>query len=54
MSDGFGSSVESLDIDLDAESGFYLAVVDLTTCITINRILVFYYVCPAETSLDLR
>ena len=50
MSDGFGSSVESLDIDLDAESGFYLAVVDLTTCITINRILVFYYVCPAEIS----
>ena len=50
VSDGFGSSVESLDIDLDAESGFYLAVVDLSTCITINRILVFYYVCPAETS----
>ena len=50
IADGFGSSTESLDIDLDAESGFYLAVVDLSTCITINRILVFYYVCPAETS----
>ena len=49
-SDGFGSSIESLDIDLDAESGFYLGVVDLSTCITINRILVFYYACPAETS----
>ena len=50
VSDGFGSFIESLDIDLDAESGFYLAVVDLSTCMTINRILVFYYVCPAETS----
>ena len=49
-SDRFGPSIESLDIDLDAESGFYLAVVDLGTCITITRILVFYYVCPAETS----
>ena len=50
VSDGFGPFIESLDIDLDAESGFYLAVVDLSTCIAINRILVFYYVCPAETS----
>ena len=50
LSDGTESSIESLDIDLDAESGFYLAVVDLSTCIIISRILVFYYVCPAETS----
>ena len=50
VSGGTESSVVSLDIDLDAESGFYLAVVDLSTCITISRILVFYYVCPAETS----
>ena len=27
-----------------------MAVVDLSTCIFIERILVFYYVCPAETS----
>ena len=50
VNDGFGSSIESLDIGLDAESGFYLGIVDLSTCITINRILVFYYVCPAETA----
>ena len=41
---------ETLDIELTAESGFYMAVVDLSTCILIERILVFYYVCPAETS----
>ena len=41
---------ETLDIELTAESGFYMAVVDLSTCILIDRILVFYYVCPAETS----
>ena len=50
VTSGSASSTEFLDIFLDAESGFYLAVVDLGTCITINRILVFYYVCPAETS----
>ena len=41
---------ETLDIELTAESGFHMAVVDLSTCIFIERILVFYYVCPAETS----
>ena len=41
---------ETLDIELTAESGFYMAVVDLSTCILIERILVFYYVCPAESS----
>ena len=41
---------ETLDVELTAESGFYMAVVDLSTCILIERILVFYYVCPAETS----
>ena len=41
---------QSLDIELNAESGFYLAVVDWSTCITIQHILVFYYVCVGETS----
>ena len=41
---------QSLDIELDAESGFYLAVVDLSTCINIRHILVFYYVCAGGTS----
>ena len=50
VSDGTGLSTETLDIDLDAESGFYLAVVDMGTCISISHILVLYYVCPAETS----
>ena len=43
-------SNQSVDIEFDAESGFYLAVVDWTTCIVIQRILVFYYVCVGETS----
>ena len=36
--------VEYLDI------GLYLAVVDRSTCIVLTRLLVFYYVCPEETS----
>ena len=31
------------------ESGLYLAIVESGTCIVISRLLVFYYVCPAET-----
>ena len=50
VSDETGSSTETLVIDLDAESGFYLALVDMGTCVIISRILVSYYVCPAETS----
>ena len=39
-----------VDIDLDeSESGFYLAIIDPSTCIIINRLLVFYRVCLAET-----
>ena len=45
--DGF---IEYQDIELDDEDGFYLAVVDFNTCVTLTRILVFYYVCPEETS----
>ena len=41
---------QSLDIELNAKSGFYLAVVDWSTCINIQRILVFFYVCVGETS----
>ena len=42
--------VEQLDIVLSAIGGFYLGVVDLSTCVTLSRILVLYYVCPEETS----
>ena len=39
-----------VDIDLDdSESGLYLAIIDPGTCIIINRLLVFYRVCLAET-----
>ena len=44
---GIMSFVEYLDIELD---GLYLAVVDRSTCIELTRLLVFYYVCPEETS----
>ena len=50
VSDGIMSFVEYLDIELDAEDGLYLAVVDQSTCIVLTRLLVFYYVCPEETS----
>ena len=33
-------------------TGFYLAVVDMNTCIAVTRVLVFYHVCP-ELSRDL-
>ena len=48
--DGRGSSTNFVDIDLNAEDGFYLAVVDFSTCLTINHLIVLYYVCPEETS----
>ena len=43
-------NTEFQDIILDSENGFYLAIVDFSTCIAIQRILVLYYVCPEETS----
>ena len=39
-------SVASFDIELSAIGGFYLGVVDLSTYVTLSRILVLYYVCP--------
>ena len=42
--------VASFDIELSAIGEFYLGVVDLSTCVTLSRILVLYYVCPEETS----
>ena len=47
---GTVQSTKSLDIELNAESGFYLAVVDFGACINIQSILVFHYVCVSETS----
>ena len=31
------------------ETGFYLGIQERDSCLTINRLLVFYYVCPAMT-----
>ena len=33
----------------DTDSGFYLAIRDINSCLAIYRVFVFYYVCPAET-----
>ena len=53
--DGSGTVREngSVNINFATDSeliGFYLSIEDETTCITIHRVLVFYYVCPAVTS----
>ena len=40
----------TMDLTSVTETGLYLALVDLSTCIVVYRLLVFYYVCPAETS----
>ena len=37
-------------IELGTTGGFYLGVVDLSTCVTLTRILILYHVCPEETS----
>ena len=50
-SSGITAFTEQQDIELDSdEDGFYLGVVDLSTCVSLSRILVLYYVCPEETS----
>ena len=52
VTSGTMSFVNHLDIDLDDDEkdGFYMAVVDSGTCISLTRVLVVYYVCPEETS----
>ena len=40
----------SVNITFGSEgTGFYLGIQDIGSCLTINRVLVFYYVCPAVT-----
>ena len=51
--DGSGSVREngSVNINFATEAtGFYLGIRDVSSCIVIYRVLVFYYVCPAVTS----
>ncbi|CAI8044856.1 Ephrin type-A receptor 4-A [Geodia barretti] len=50
VTSGVTSFVDSHNIELGTTGGFYLGVVDLSTCVTLTRILVLYYVCPEETS----
>ena len=41
------------DVDLSS-GGFYLAVRDQSSCVIINRLLVFYYVCPENVTGSIR
>ena len=45
---------ESIEVTFQSSTatGFYLALVDMNTCILVTRVLVFYHVCP-ELSMDL-
>ena len=40
---------QNIDFTTD-NSGFYLGIQDESACILINRLLVFYHVCPSETA----
>ena len=40
----------TIDLMSSNETGVYIAAVDLSTCIILHRVLVFYYVCPADSS----
>ena len=51
--DGSGTVREngSVNINFATEAtGFYLGIQDVSSCLVIHRVLVFYYVCPAVTS----
>ena len=51
-SNGSGTVRENRSVNINfatEATGFYLGIQDETTCIVIYRVLVFYYVCPAET-----
>ena len=51
--DGSGSVRVNGSININfatEETGFYMGIRDVSSCIVIHRVLVFYYVCPAETS----
>ena len=53
--DGSGSVKENGSVNINFATGsettcFYLGIQDVSSCIVIHRVLVFYYVCPAVTS----
>ena len=43
-------TIATLTMDLTSVNWFVLSTVDLSTCVVVHHLLVFYYVCPAETS----
>ena len=51
--DGSGDVRENSSVQIDfstAATGVYLGIRDETSCVSVHRVVVFYYVCPAETS----
>ena len=53
--DGSGSVRENGSVNINFATGsettcFYLGIQDVSSCLVIHRVLVFYYVCPAVTS----
>ena len=51
--DDSGDVRENSSVQIDfstGATGVYLGIRDETTCVLVHRVLVFYYVCPAETS----
>ena len=40
----------TIDLRSSTETGVYIAAVDLSTCVILHRVLVFYYVCSADSS----
>ena len=51
--DGSGDVRENSSVQIEfstAATGFYLGIQDETSCVLVHRVLVFYYVCPANTS----
>ena len=51
--DGSGDVRENSSVQIEfstAATGFYLGIRDETSCVLVHRVLVLYYVCPAETS----
>ena len=51
--DGSGDVRENSSMQIQittGATGFYLGIRDVSSCVSVHRVLVFYYVCPAGTS----
>ena len=47
---GSVTQIQDIPIPLSGKGGIYLGVQDIGACVTINRLTVFYFVCPEQTS----